>query len=635
MSKRFGLRHYAGFTVVVATAMALFVASASGTTGAAFTSINSTVDNPGGTLTLCLNGNGDNNCNQYTDKSYVWLNGGPQAASFADGTYFFAVLSPGGQPTPNDAGTVPDAGATPKNLSDNFDAYTDRTFTVSGGAMSYSGGHDKDLANNKIRLMPYSNTLNPGGVYIMAICQYDPSDPSTYPAAPSTCKYDAFKIRTGSLPPPNEVGSCFSGTKYRDDNKNGQMDDGEIGLQGWTITIDPTPGSTPGDDATTTTDRSGNWSWCEPSHATSDGSISYTISETLQNGWRQTGNTVDQTIVLGGASVVLNSTTTPPYTYTVSVPTNANASADGLNFGNIPQGTVFGAKYYDAQGGTVGVLNLAGIGPFTALDALISGWHISQAGDTSNALTTGSSGTDPNGYPDNFTETLDPGTYTFAEVQATNGWVQTGNTTKQGTTTGNAAVTLNSNKTYSVTIPNDQPSTVSGLYFGNVCLRGGGGLTLGFWSNKNGQALEIAADFTMLTVLNLRNANGSNRDFTDTLAHNKSALNTWLLSASATNMAYMLSAQLAAMELNVAHGFVSPTALIYAPGTTSADVNGFATVAGIMAEANTSLGLSGTTVAASATRSYQEALKNALDKANNNLNFVQSSVSTCPAPAFP
>ena len=37
------------------------------------------------------------------------------------------------------------------------------------------------------------------------------------------------------------------------------------------------------------------------------------------------------------------------------------------------------------------------------------------------------------------------------------------------------------------------------------------------------------------------------------LGQNKTALHDWLLNANATNMAYMLSAQLAAMELNVRH----------------------------------------------------------------------------------
>ena len=47
-----------------------------------------------------------------------------------------------------------------------------------------------------------------------------------------------------------------------------------------------------------------------------------------------------------------------------------------------------------------------------------------------------------------------------------------------------------------------------------------------------------------------------------------------------------------------------------------------------MSEANTSLGANSDKTAAGATRTDQEALKNALDKANNNLNFALSS--PCP-----
>jgi hypothetical protein len=164
--------------------------------------------------------------------------------------------------------------------------------------------------------------------------------------------------------------------------------------------------------------------------------------------------------------------------------------------------------------------------------------------------------------------------------------------------------------------------------FGNVCVGAGGGKTLGFWSNNNGQAKmnddgSMEPELLMLRNLNLRNANGS--DFNPTTY---AQFRTWLLSANATNMAYMLSAQLAAMELNVEGGLVNGGALIYAPGATNANALGFATVNAVRAEANTSLGNNGNTTAAGADRTYQEALKNALDKANNNLNFVQSS--PCP-----
>src|SRR5438093_1675555 len=89
-------------------------------TGAAFTTTNPAADNGAtGTPTLCLNSNtatsGPNyvqaiNCNIYTSKSYVWLSGGPGTSHLSDGTYFFSVLVPGGQPDPNDGGL--------KNLSD-------------------------------------------------------------------------------------------------------------------------------------------------------------------------------------------------------------------------------------------------------------------------------------------------------------------------------------------------------------------------------------------------------------------------------------------------------------------------------------------------------------------------------------
>jgi hypothetical protein len=158
--------------------------------------------------------------------------------------------------------------------------------------------------------------------------------------------------------------------------------------------------------------------------------------------------------------------------------------------------------------------------------------------------------------------------------------------------------------------------------FGNLCLGAGGGLTLGFWSNRNGQALVGATDLAMLQALNLRNANGTNFD-----PASYATFRTWLLSATATNMAYMLSAQLAAMELNVFNGLVSSSSLIYAPGTTSANALGFATVGAVMTEANTLLGSANPLIigASSSLRPLAEALKNALDKANNNLNFVQGT----------
>lgn len=160
------------------------------------------------------------------------------------------------------------------------------------------------------------------------------------------------------------------------------------------------------------------------------------------------------------------------------------------------------------------------------------------------------------------------------------------------------------------------------IRFGNLCLGAGGGLTLGFWSNKNGQASfnRVPNGLAMLTALNLRNGAGANFD-----PANYNQVHDWLLSGTAVNMAYMLSVQMTAMTLNVASGGVSGSRLLYAPGTHSANQFGYASVNDILGEANASLGANGSTPDGSPVRAYQEALKNALDAGNNNLNFVQTS----------
>lgn len=202
-----------------------------------------------------------------------------------------------------------------------------------------------------------------------------------------------------------------------------------------------------------------------------------------------------------------------------------------------------------------------------------------------------------------------PGTYSVTEVNAiesfpTGPWVHTTATTVEN-------ITLAAGDHVEIE-------------FGNVCVGAGGGLTLGFWSNKNGQAQFGSDDLALMGALNLRNANGTAFDPT-----NYSGFRTWILKATATNMAYMLSAQLAAMELNVLNGNVTGTKLIYAPQLLAftpvvpgLNANGFLTVNDLMAAANASLGANGSTSDGSADRAYQGALKNALDDGNNNKNFV-------------
>jgi hypothetical protein len=157
-------------------------------------------------------------------------------------------------------------------------------------------------------------------------------------------------------------------------------------------------------------------------------------------------------------------------------------------------------------------------------------------------------------------------------------------------------------------------------------------LTLGFWSNKNGQALITSTDLQHLRDdYCLRNADGTQFNPT-TNAQVKS----FLLGASATNMANMLSAQLTAMYLNVAHGFVNGNALVFAgtnrPGcNVPVNGNGFITVNALLADAATELCANGVVLSGNPERTCQEFKKNAIDKANNDLNFVQGP-GVCPVP---
>ncbi len=149
--------------------------------------------------------------------------------------------------------------------------------------------------------------------------------------------------------------------------------------------------------------------------------------------------------------------------------------------------------------------------------------------------------------------------------------------------------------------------------FGNVCVGAGGALGTGFWTNKNGQALFGPDDLASMVSLNLRNANGSTFD-----PSSYSAFKSWLQGPSSTNMAYDLSANLAAMRLNVLNGKVSGSSLISTPRTASANAAGFATVSDLMNEANAELGLHGLTTSGSPFRAYQATLKDALSNADGN-----------------
>src|SRR5215213_10459384 len=134
-------------------------------------------------------------------------------------------------------------------------------------------------------------------------------------------------------------------------------------------------------------------------------------------------------------------------------------------------GTLNVRKFYDTN--TNGILDGG--------EVLITGWEVI-VGEQSSFPLTAETKTTP------VSIIVAPGCYTAQEGDAT-GWIHT------------------TPKIESEAVPAGGSATIT---FGNVCLGPGGGLTLGFWSNKNGQALITATDLQHLRDdFCLRNADGS------------------------------------------------------------------------------------------------------------------------------
>ncbi|MGE5295090.1 MAG: hypothetical protein ACM3VT_09700, partial [Solirubrobacterales bacterium] len=198
-------------------------------------------------------------------------------------------------------------------------------------------------------------------------------------------------------------------------------------------------------------------------------------------------------------------------------------------------------------------------------------------------------------------EGLLPGSYTLTEV-VPSGWIATTPTTQD------------------IDIYCTTPGTSVSQPFGDVCVGcNGGGHTLGFWSNKNGEKTISNQGLTL--------PSGVKEDGTVFTPGSYSQFRTWILSANATNMACMLSAQLAAMKLNVAAGFVSGSALVYAPQVPG-NTKGFISIDSLISQAVAALAKDSYTPSGDSNRQAQEILKNALDDANNNKNFL--CLTPCP-----
>lgn len=190
------------------------------------------------------------NGNIYPNKEAVYLNGGPNnrncnGGKLPDGDYYFQVTDPSG-----------------KTLLSTVSAPSDRSFRVVGGVIARNLG-DTDVhpdggishcGSLAIRLFPYNDTPNPGGVYKVWITRV-----SSFEAAcgvgvdcgldgfvPRSSKTDNFKVRHYVLPPvdpeePEEPEdppqTWIKAFKFYDANANGYFDEGEELLNGWEFNL--------------------------------------------------------------------------------------------------------------------------------------------------------------------------------------------------------------------------------------------------------------------------------------------------------------------------------------------------------------------------------------------------------------
>lgn len=157
------------------------------------------------------------------------------------------------------------------------------------------------------------------------------------------------------------------------------------------------------------------------------------------------------------------------------------------------------------------------------------------------------------------------------------------------------------------------------------------GFTPGFWHNKNGLKLikesGAGADYSWLAIQNaicLVDQQGNDFDVTVDKDGAKDFSN-WLVSGNnAVNMAQKLSQHVAAMEFNILSGNVDSEECLVFTGQNSACVGGKAIVSigEVMDLAKQALCDDKLTKAGDPNRAYQECLKNILDAANNNINWV-------------
>jgi hypothetical protein len=379
----------------------------------------------------------------------------------------------------------------------------------------------------------------------------------------------------------------------------GLTDTTEPVIAGWSMTVDGTNTKVTGADGCVTFDGL----LVANSHTISEGSP---VAPYQQSG-----------LIVGGVTAPLSTTT--------SVSLTAGNTLE-VDFGNVKKITVGGTKYYDSNldASILGEAGIPGIkvsigtcdATFTSCAIAESKFTDASGNWTSSSYAMPGPNTGKNLMAcEVLPTTTAPNTF----------FVQTGPTPNN--------TSVNNSRCYY----GSYAAVTSNLNFGNVCI--GPAMTAdgskGFWSNKNGQKLETDADFAALTGLNLVDGSGNPVDFTGTTAANLTALASFLTSANGVNQANQLSAQLAAMTLNVLHGFTTGAAKVYVPAAGSVAGCGglgagpFYTVSQLTTAANSMLGTNPVTLAGNPARACEAALQTQLDSMNNNKLFVEPNASAC------
>ena len=246
----------------------------------------------------------------------------------------------------------------------------------------------------------------------------------------------ATRLRSPRARPPrgllfgNFHNVSITGTIFNDLTGIGSFLPGDPGLQGWTVKLISSAGKTV---ATTTTDASGDYTF------TKVGPGTFTVAETLKNGWIQTDPT-------------------SPNTYSVTTTSGSNQS--GLLFGNFQLVTFAGEVFND----------LNGSGHLDSGEPGLQGWTVNLI----NALTGATVATTTSNASGGYTfANLYPGEYTIEEV-IKSGWYQTQPVNPPGTYTYQAI--SSSNKVH-LNFGNFKLVTVSGEVYND--LNGNGKLNTG------------------------------------------------------------------------------------------------------------------------------------------------------------